>query len=323
MIILPARRKLLVAEEPILLPYHVRGMFRCRVRRPDDRVRVDTGWFPNLIVNQGLDMMLAAGGQDYTAYCAVGTGNSTPANTDTQLNSLVASVYDNHPYAPPAVGNGGTSPNFYGYITNEYQFGQGAAAGNLQEIGVGPSGTSLFSRALILNNVGSPTTLTVLSDEYLSVSYTVQLYNPITDVTGSVNVSGTVCNYTLRAANCNGPAWQMGSAGSWPEGFGLNGVTLYNDTVLQPITGALVGTAQGTADSIALGTYTAGQRYLDGTATFQLSNANGGQNNSAMLTFGATLNRMGAAQIIFGTTIPKTSSQIMTLTFRQSWNRGT
>jgi hypothetical protein len=311
-IILPPKKRILRIEEPLDFKFRVRGLYRCEVRGPDGRLRKDTGWFSNLITNQGLDFLYQQ--RTPPAQCAVGTGNSTPANTDTQLNAQIAATS----VASTAIGNGGTTPNFYGFTTYTYQFGQGAAAGNLQEIGVGLPATpvSLFSRALILNGSGSPTTLTILADEFLTVTYQLQLYNPTSDVTGSVTVSGTVCNFTLRAANANSSSW-------YGDQMGMDTMTLYSDTSLQPITGALVGTQQGGANSITYGSYSPGQYYIDSNAQWPLTSANGGANNSAMCTFGQATQRAGACQIIFGATIPKNNTQLLNLTMRQSWGRGT
>lgn len=313
MIYVPHRK--LWKPDPIELPFKVRGKFRLQTFGPDRKLRKDTGWFPNLIVNHGLDALVA--NANYLEYCAVGTGNSTPINTDTTLDAQIAYTGSNGGTGP---NNSGASP-YYGYCNVTYQFAQGAAAGNLQEVGIlANSSTACFSRALILNNVGAPTTLTVLSNEFLTVSYTLELYVPTVDVSGTVVVAGTTCNYTLRAAQA-ATQWNLaGNAGQ--DVFGMKSMALYADTTLQPITGALLTpNASSTQDSIAQGTYTAGQYYLDGTATFGLGKGNSGNNNSAMIGFGQTYGQMGSVQCIFGATIPKTSSQIMTLTFRQTWGR--
>ena len=64
-------------------------------------------------------------------------------------------------------------------------------------------GTSenLFSHALILDAEGSPTSITVLSDEYLTVVYSYRIYGLPADSTGSVTFTGNIAgtyNWTLR-----------------------------------------------------------------------------------------------------------------------------
>jgi hypothetical protein len=314
MIYVPHRE--LWKPDPIEIPYRVRGMYRLRVRGPDRKVRKDTGWFPNLITNQGLDWLYTNGG--YFNNFMVGTANTAPANTDTTLAAQIAFIGLSNPQSP-SNGNSGTPP-YYGYINLFGEFPQGAAAGNLQEIGLGPSSTGVFSRALIVNNVGVPTTLTVLANEFLDVSYQLQLYVPTVDVTGSVTVAGTVCNYTLRAADAAGGSWNQGNFNNYPGLFGMANVTLYSDVALPAITGVPSGVSQGGASSIAHGSYTAGQYYIDATASFGLGAGNGGLNNLALCHFGRVGN-MGACSCLFGATIPKTSSQLMTLSFRQTWGR--
>lgn len=315
LIILPRRK--IIEPAPIAFVHKLRGMYRLRVRKADGRIRHDTGWFPNLITNQGLDYLYT--NNQYLANCLVGTGNSAPANTDTTLNSQIAWVANNNGSAPPNGYSG--SPPYYTYLNMSYEFGQGAAAGNLQEIGIGPDTSHCFSRALILNGVGSPTTLTILASEYLLVSYQLQLHSPTVDVTGSVTVSGTVCNYTLRASNVN-TSWSMGGSNSYPDNMGIRNMQIYSDTTLQPVTGGPVGTFQGQANNgYVNGSYTTGQYYIDGTANFALTDCNLGSNNCALVTWGPRAGGFGQCQCIFGATIPKTSSQIMSLTFRQTWGR--
>lgn len=65
------------------------------------KITKDTGFFPNLITNQGLDFIgnpvngnMSFGVPDFTPCCSVGTGNNTPAFTDTTLQAWLAGIYD-------------------------------------------------------------------------------------------------------------------------------------------------------------------------------------------------------------------------------------
>ena len=85
-----------------------------------------------------------------------------------------------------------------------FRFGQGVAAGNLTEVGIrsdaGPN-SALFSRALIVDSGGNPTTLTILSDEYLDVTYELRFYPEMNDQTYDLTLYGENYSVLVRPAN--------------------------------------------------------------------------------------------------------------------------
>ena len=90
------------------------------------------------------------------------------------------------------------------------------AAGNLSEVGVGWTGGACFSRALIVDGVGTPTTITVLGDEILDVTYEFRRSWPTGDGTATLTVNAV--NYDVL--------WRALSVGAWETGmttFAANG----------------------------------------------------------------------------------------------------
>lgn len=154
--------------------------------------------FDNLITNTGMDAMMTVGFS--TAFFAVGTGTSPPAFIDTTLANQLA--YGNAT-GGVTVSNSG-SPLYYGQRSASYRFNPGQATGNITEVGVGGSLTAspvkviCSARALIVDGAGNPISLTVLPDEYLTVTYTRRFYPPLTDSTGSFTIGGDTYNYTAR-----------------------------------------------------------------------------------------------------------------------------
>ena len=264
--------------------------------------RIVTDWFPNLITDGGLDILATRSFGSASSYCQVGSGNTTPAFTDSDLASYVAYV-------------GGTSaysldmPLLYQQCDRTYSFGLGVAAGNLSEIGVGwGTSTNLFSRALILDSEGSPTTITVLSDEYLTVIYSYRMYGLLADTTGSVTFTGNLAGtygWTLRHSTfdtrlvtqdmlyitstyCyNGP---MAIIGSVPSGYSSCGYTS-------------VGYVAGTHTSS-----------MTVTASVTQGNLSGGIKSIAFY--------LGTRwQVEFDTPIPKTDQDSLSITFEMTWGR--
>ena len=288
------------------------GKYRLEVKRPDGSVRLDTGWFDNLITNNGLDAI--AGTTSVLSYCQVGSGSTAPANTDTALVSKIAHTNTVSVFAPSRT----TSSPYYAYWRGKYTFAVGAATGNIAEVGVGTSTSGgLFSRALITSG-GTPTTITVLSDETLDVTYELRHYIPETDVTGSITLDSVSYNYTIRAARAGMSYYD----GGW---LATSSDVAQAQSTTYSYTGSI-----GAITSIPSGTYTSGARasnaaYSNGTyyqdATFSWSTSSGSLSGG----IGAILFTIGGAvfQIGFSSPIPKDNTNALSLTFRLAWARHT
>lgn len=156
-----------------------------------------TGWFDNLILNQGLNVM---GSSAPLNYCRVGTSGVAVDVSQTTLGSQVASsnTINSNVYGWDTVGNE------YGYNRRVFRFAAGVATGTLEEVGVGQAAsTGLFSRALILNGGGTPTPFVVGASDILDVTYELRYYPKITDTVTVVNVNGIDYTFTIRPENAD------------------------------------------------------------------------------------------------------------------------
>lgn len=129
------------------------------------RGTIEYPWQKNLILDAGITRVLSANDHPLRQI-SVGAGSTAPTVGQTQLESKIASTGRNH-----SSSYGYNSEGGYGWTKIQVQFDKGAAAGNISELGVGWDGTNLWSRALVLDAEGNPTTITVLSDEFLTVVY--------------------------------------------------------------------------------------------------------------------------------------------------------
>lgn len=165
----------------------------------------EVGPFSNLITNQGLNRWGTAG---FGSYTFVGTGTVAPAVTDTTLGNYLAYQSSDAPGGSwnPAISRGG-SPDYWVMGSGTQRFNAGVATGNLTEVGFGyfngamtSANHRVSSRALIVDSLGAPTSITVLADEYLDVTYSMKYY-PYTgaDVIQTVNISGVSYTFTTRA----------------------------------------------------------------------------------------------------------------------------
>ncbi len=181
-------------EQKVCGFYKLEAVKKSKSGKETKRLLAD--WFPNLITTAGLNYMgtnrsyafntSTRGG--WLTYCIVGSGNTTPAFTDSVLANKLAATSS---MTAMTLTVESTSP-YYRKMVLKYRFAEGVAAGNLAEVGIGWSSTACFSRALILDGGGNPTTITILSDEYLDVTYEYRIYPKETDDTGTVIFTGNL-----------------------------------------------------------------------------------------------------------------------------------
>jgi len=310
---------------PMQFHSEISGRFRLEAVKLDENGeeipgsrRVLADWFDTLITTGGLDRLGVAYTSTVWGICRVGSGSTAPAITDTNLAAQIA--YTTTIFSTTA---GLDQVNGYIWRREVYQFAEGVATGNLAEVATSwlTSGTGIFSRALIKDSFGNPTTITVLADETLRVIWEVRQYYPMTDRTGSVvftgNIGGTY-DWTSRVANltAGGNAWVLDS-----EGGGLEPIagTIYNGGDLGPITGLPTFIASSTMPTITLDAYVNGTYQRTGTFTIPLATANNAAGITSIL-FGSV--RLGNIfQLKFSPSIPKTASDIVSLKVGISWAR--
>lgn len=300
-------------SQTIHVPIQVSGWIKVDAKRPDGSIRPILDWFPNLILNSGLDYL--GSGNNYLTYCKVGDGTSTPISTQTTLDSQKAST--NTTFNSDLNSASGSAP-WYGLFRRYFEFALGTAAGNLTELGFGPSSGALFSRTLFKDGSGNPVTIVVLSDEILQVTYEARQYAPEVDAAFSgIVIEGVARSGVVRAASAgNGSAWSfINNNAANGNAFGSGCSTYSGD--LGTVTGQPASLSGSNANTATYSTYVPGNYYLDATWAFALDkgNAVGGIKSVAFN------NSRGQYQANFTPVLDKTSAKTMTLTFRISWTR--
>lgn len=180
----------------------IKGEFQVIIKNADTgEVRFDSGFQENLITNWGLDRYggynhysqegYGSGYQNYDGktyqyvkgstlggYCQLGSGNKQPENTDTALQTFVTEV-SGVVHANGNIHLSATKEQAF-YTTYKYVFNRVINNQNIAEIGLSPhlkdaQFKGLFTRALIKNQLGQPTVLSVKSNEVLEVYYRIWL----------------------------------------------------------------------------------------------------------------------------------------------------
>lgn len=269
-----------------------------------------------MITNGGLERM--GDNADWLTWCQVGSGSTTPSETDTGLVNRIAGTNSNSQQSEQ-----GTSPiaPYYCFRRKTFRFAEGVAAGNISEVLVGWLSTDgAYSRELIRDSLGNPTTITVLPDEVLDVTYEKRQYMPSDDVTGTITLDGVDYDFVGRAANITknntGIGWSIGSigtsAGTLPS---IGNQIAYNGAIGQ-VTEEPAGTPSAASSATAI-SYSASSLQRDWTLTWGISNGNLAGGISAIRTKCG----IGTWQFGFTPAIPKDATKVLSLTFRHSWAR--
>lgn len=196
----------------------IKGLFTLKVLDRNGRVKVENE-SPNLIVNAWLSQYCSLSnsiqginnradsfgyGWDLFSRAKVGTGSAAPTLGDTDLqnplatvNSTAADVAQNS-YTYDSV-----SDSFIFTMAKTLPYGIGAVVGNVSEVGVFSNSSSvgnsspLFSRALVVDALGDPTTMPVTVEDQLVITYTLTGVIP-RSLSGSFDINSVTYNYEMK-----------------------------------------------------------------------------------------------------------------------------
>ena len=296
----------------------VGARFKLIVRKAsDDSIARETDWFHNLVLDTGLNRMSVG---TWIDRCCVGTGNSTPVVTQTALDSFLASTTTQQ---SSSAGIQTTTTPYYRWAKVTWRFGQGVAAGNVSEVGLGWGNANLWNRALIKDANGNPTTITVLSDEYLDVVSEIRDY-PTLGWSGNFNLldktGAVIGTYSVGAEPYMTSTYVDVSFGK----IKFYGLSIFSGVKNSGVT-AYPSTSVGNSGSPTITYPTATS--MKGIFTLDLNTANGVHQTLMPYGISGLLASVGGNGISYkfqiSPTITKTSSQIMTYTFTMSWGRYT
>lgn len=301
----------------ISLETGVQGFYKLQRVGPDGDVRQDTGWFPNLITDSGMDYL--ADNSSWLARCYVGSSATPPSVGDT---SIISPIADTNTYssALESKGKQHSVDPYYSYRIKAYEFPVGSATGNIAEVAVGPNTGNVFSRSLVKDGSGNPTTITVLSDEILRVIYEVRLYLPMDDVTGTVDINGTSHAWASRAAGISfAQYWAMQFYGADLEPYTSTSGT-YRPIIYSGSIGSVTQMPTGTSQSMT-GSHSS-DPYLSGSfersVTYVASPSDGSVTSIGAMRYTASF---AAYQIGFTPEIPKSDTERFTIKVKHSWAR--
>lgn len=317
----------------IMLPaVRLGGRFRAVVSKDAECKQVveDTGFFDNLITNTGMNRVgevttnASISIRSFRSLCGsfvVGSGSAEPQFTDTALQNPVAFATGD----PVLISQSSSYERGWYEISVQHQFEQGRAAGNLSEIGIQHTSASgpLWSRALILDGQGNPTTITVLPDDYLTCYYTLRIMIPKEDAVFNIDVDYDADGIVPTAVTGRPLA---ADSSSMTQGWGLQtAVTSSASAHLQFYTGGLGAPTAVNPLGSPIGSLTSSFSvipYITDSFERYVTRTNGpNEHNSQELRTARLYALMGCWQIEFNPPLQKNNTQTMQVTFGYSWAR--
>lgn len=281
-------------------------------------VRAD---FPNMVLDSGLELY-AEGTfvESLSTYAHVGSsGAAVNAAQTVLLAPLGSSTSSAETYEVVSV------DPFTVEHTSKYRFREGVAQGNVAEIGFGDRSSvydPLFSRALVLDEFGSPSAVTVLADEYLDVSYVLTFTTDIADVPFTMNLSTGSVSGVLRPSQLEA----LGSTSRDALGaFAAEPDDLYDvsNGTLGPITGYPTGDTESSDAGVrAQATpYVPGTLYRDFEYKLDVQHGNLPSGGFSTARTRSSLTKR-PFQMSFDPPVPKTAERVFTFGIRISVGRG-
>ena len=187
--------------------------------------------FNNLILDSGLKRFGTS--DDYLNYIHLGSGNSAPIPSQVALQNK---LYSGDTRSPTNTWSSGLNSNDLAkpfiWFKRTFRVPPQNKNQSYSELGIGWSNSELFSRTLIKDPTGRPTTITILGDEYLDVTYELRLYIPTNTSVHTVVPTGddpiprrVTSRASSASTNTSGiHGWSLVRSGDSPVGF-FSGIT--------------------------------------------------------------------------------------------------
>lgn len=162
--------------------------------------------FPNLVTNLGLMSYASRSSAFSSVVPCVGNGTTAPSPDDTTLSSFLQRAS----YAFPETWQrviAPVAPNWVSGVSATARFNAGMFDGTeLTEVGITSvfePGNLVWCRALIVDEQGRPSSITVLTNEYLDVTYTLYYHPKLTDTEFQFTMNNVTYNCVARVAQVN------------------------------------------------------------------------------------------------------------------------
>lgn len=252
-----------------------------------------------------------------------GTGASVVNDSESSLNNQLTLLSGNWPISGPSTANSYIDGDFIkAESTYTFTFSLGAISGNVSELGINFDGTGtasvalIHSRALVVDGLGDPTTISVSVEEQLIINYTLKMQSSVDDTVSTVT------------ALINGVPTDLEVTARWS---GFVPLMSYINSTFRSTTNTSVLAYDGALG--AIGVSSAGSSTNLGPSSFTYNQSGGKEATSVSTTSqgnfagGITVispgGSIGQSSVKFGFNppLPKDADRTLSATFRQTFGR--
>lgn len=298
----------------------VGGRYRIEVSDTKTKeLKTDTGWFDNLITNQGLDFIgTMTSGANNVNTCRVGSGTAIPIVTDVGLQTPITGSAG-YTFVSSTVTQLPDNVRKFSTVY-KYNFAAGALVGTIREVtvGWGTGNVSAFSRSLLKDVNGNAIEVIVTANDLVTVYYELSTYVTTVDTVSTVSIGGTSYTLTIRPLVVNSSyinSW--GSANSsYPVSRGLYYVVAaYTSTMTWDSTSSVNYTTSSSMSTVS--------NYVNGSyeRAVTLNITNGSVVNVRALYLYTSYCLCGQWGFIFNTDVVKAANQKLDFVAKMKWGR--
>jgi hypothetical protein len=188
------------------------GEYRAILRGEDGRIKYDSGWHDNMLLDQALEKMRYT---DAFNRMYLGTSDVAPAFTQVGLQGSVLGTYMN--VGGPILSINGGAPDYERVTTTSTKFIPGNGTGLIKEVVITYiNGTDPVNDGCVRWVLTTP--INKLAGDELTMEWRITAYPPVADVTGAVDISGVSYDYTMRCFDIDGPVGQRPTKFHWLNG---------------------------------------------------------------------------------------------------------
>lgn len=222
-------------------------------------------------------------------YFGVGTGQTAPTVGDIALEAQVARTNNNGGITD--VITLASSPDWESVFERTRVFLEAEANDNLSEVGIfrNAAGAPMWTRQLLRDAAGDPTTITKTNEDQLRITYTIRAIPDLTIAQQVINIEGVDITVSDRVASLHRPNAELHSAARW---FSLFSSSDFSGAAMEsnvfPALGASpdASTGRDTNTGEARLAYTAGTFYRDYRLEWGAGVANGFATGVGSVVFG-------------------------------------
>ncbi len=243
MIYIPKYKEIYLKDGELPIRVRFKGEYRAFLYGCDGRLKYESGWKPNTILNQGFGYMCTNSYFQLFSGFALGDGGAVIDVTQTGLQGTrLGTGFAADSNASVSAINGGT-PDYESIVTRSYTMDAGNGTGTVREFVFGPDGFNGWSDPYTecTIRVVLDTPIVKGAADVLTIEHRFTSYPEVADVTGVIDISGVNYNYIFRGIDidahvarpirCNWHDWQFEAyssdsltvnTGTGPSGSRLN-----------------------------------------------------------------------------------------------------